>query len=98
MLGLFTAGLSTAVVHAQLNRASITGTVTDSSGAVVADVEVTATNLGTKETARTVTNGDGIYSILNLFPGTYALHFTKSGFKTVDLPNITLESTQVAKI
>jgi len=39
--------LSCQGVSAQANRASITGTVTDSSGAVVAGVEVTATNTGT---------------------------------------------------
>jgi hypothetical protein len=90
--------LSTGVASAQLNRSSITGTVTDSTGSLVPDVEVTATNLATRETAKVMTNGDGIYSILNLFPGTYAVRFSKEGFKAVDLPEITLQSTQVAKI
>jgi hypothetical protein len=85
-------------LQAQLNRASITGTVTDSSGATVPDVEVEATNLGTREVTHARTNAAGIYSILNLFPGQYSLSMTKAGFRPVDVPDITLQSTQVAKI
>jgi hypothetical protein len=44
------------VAWAQANRATITGTVTDSTGAVVADVEVTATNTGTNVPAQTTSN------------------------------------------
>ena len=84
-------------LHAQGNRATITGTITDPSGAVVQGVEVTATNLGTREETHAVTNNDGIYSVLNLFPGPYSLKFEKTGFKPIDIPSITLLSTQVAK-
>ena len=89
--------LSVGTLDAQLNRASITGTVVDSSGGVVADVNVTATNLGTREVTRGRTNGTGIYSILNLFPGKYSLHFSRAGFTPIDVAEITLQSTQVAK-
>ena len=89
--------LSVGTLDAQLNRASITGTVVDSSGGVVADVNVTATNLGTREVTRGRTNGTGIYSILNLFPGKYSLHFSRAGFTPIDVQEITLQSTQVAK-
>lgn len=64
----------------------------------MAGVEVVAKNLGTNIPSSTVTNGDGIYSIPNLFPGSYSLEFTKSGFKPVEYPRITLESTQVAQM
>ena len=83
---------------AQVNRATITGTVTDSSGAVVAGAEVTATNTGTNVPTKTVSNGDGIYVIPNLFPGPYSVEFKKDGFETLLRPAITLESTQVARI
>ena len=86
------------VLGAQSNRATITGTVTDSSGAVVAGVEVTAKNLGTNVLSSTVSNADGIYSIPNLFPGAYSLEFRKTGFKPVTFPSVTLESTQVAQM
>src|ERR1700691_4351695 len=85
-------------LSAQTNRASITGTVTDRSGAIVPGVNVTATNVDTGVVTPGVTNGDGIYTIPNLFPGKYAVHFEKQGFKAEDRPNITLESTQVAEL
>jgi hypothetical protein len=84
-------------VQAQLNRAAVTGTVKDSSGGIVADVDVTGTNLGTREVTKGRTNADGIYSILNLFPGKYSLHFSHTGFTPIDILEITLQSTQVAK-
>ena len=71
--------LASQAAWAQANRASITGTVTDTSGAVVQDVEVTATNTGTKVPAKTVSNQDGIYVIPNLFPGQYSVEFKKDG-------------------
>jgi hypothetical protein len=94
LLALFCAAGS----FAQTNRATITGTVTDSSGAVLPGVSVSATNVDTGVTTPTVTNNDGIYRIPNLFPGNYAVHFEKQGFKSEDRPNTTLESTQVAEI
>ena len=86
------------VLRAQVNRASITGTVTDVSGAVMPGVEVTARNVDTNVETTTVTNGDGIYVLSNLVPGTYALTFRKSGFKEVVQPAVALISTQVAEI
>jgi hypothetical protein len=90
--------LSNQRAWAQSNRASITGTVKDSSGALVSGVEVTATNKGTNEATKTVSNQDGIYVIPNLFPGQYSVEFKRDGFETVVRPVITLESTQVARI
>lgn len=86
------------LLRAQSNRATITGTVTDSTGAPMAGVDVTAKNLGTSVLTTAVANEDGIYSIPNLFPGGYSLEFKKDGFKPVTYPNITLDSTQVAQI
>jgi len=83
---------------AQANRATITGTVTDSSGAIVPGVEVTATNAGTNVPAKTVSNDAGIYVIPNLFPGQYSVEFKKDGFETLRRPSVTLESTEVARI
>lgn len=86
------------LAQAQGNRASITGTITDSSGSTVADVEVAVTNTGTGEVIRSRSNDTGIYSVLNLAPARYSVKFTKQGFKPVDVPSFTLLSTQVAKL
>ncbi|MGO9085024.1 MAG: TonB-dependent receptor domain-containing protein [Candidatus Sulfotelmatobacter sp.] len=83
---------------AQANRATITGTVTDSSGAIIPGVEVTATNTGTNVPAKTVSNDAGIYVIPNLFPGQYSVEFKKDGFEILRRPSVTLESTEVARI
>lgn len=85
-------------VLGQANRASITGTVTDASGGVIVGVDVTAKDLGTNVVTGAVTNADGIYTILNLFPGEYSIEFKKAGFKEVVQPSVTLISTQVAGI
>jgi len=90
--------LLTQPAFAQANRATITGTVTDASGAMVPGVEVTATNTGTNVPTKTVTNDDGIYVVPNLFPGPYSVEFKKEGFETISHPSLTLESTQVARI
>jgi hypothetical protein len=83
---------------AQSNRATITGTVDDSTGASVADVEVTATNSGTGVPAKTVSNSTGIYVLPNLVPGPYSVEFKRAGFETLFRPSITLNSTEVARI
>jgi len=83
---------------AQANRATITGTVTDSTGAVIAGVEVTATNTGTNVPEKTASNQFGIYVVPNLFPGVYSLAFEKSGFETLLRPAVSLNSTEVARI
>ncbi len=82
----------------QANRASITGTVTDATGGVMAGVDVSARNTDTNIETTAVSNDDGIYLLPNLPPGTYALTFRKSGFKEVKQPEFTLISTQVARI
>jgi hypothetical protein len=94
LLQLLVAGM----VRAQANRATVTGTVRDSTGAAIPGTEVRAKSLATNVATSTETNAAGIYSILNLFPGTYSLEFKKSGFKSVEYTAITLESTQIAEI
>jgi hypothetical protein len=86
------------VASAQSNRATITGTVTDSSGALVSGVEVTAINVDTNVPSKTVSNQDGIYVIPNLFPGRYSVEFKREGFDILSRSAVTLESTQVARI
>ena len=85
-------------MNPQSNRASITGTVTDATGAVIAGVSVAARNVATDAETTTVSNGDGIYVLGNLPPGTYALTFRMTGFKEIVQPAVTLISTQVAEI
>jgi Carboxypeptidase regulatory-like domain len=68
--------------HAQQVLGSITGTVLDSSGAVVPDATVKATNLATNLEVTGKSEGNGTYVIRDLTAGTYKLTFTKDGFQT----------------
>lgn len=60
---------------------SISGTVTDTSGAAVPGATVTATNIATGVAVTQQTNGDGFYSFQSLPLGTYTVDVVQKGFK-----------------
>ena len=60
----------------------ITGTVTDSSQAVVPHATVSVKNVQTNVVTGTETNDSGVYTILSVIPGTYTVTVEHSGFKT----------------
>ncbi len=84
-------------VHAQ-TAAQITGEVRDSSGGVVPNVAITATNIGTNAVRQTVTGVSGVYAIPDLVPGSYSLKAVATGFRTVERTNIELQVQQAAKV
>lgn len=69
---------------------SISGTVTDSTGAVVPNVKVTATQMATGIAAKTTTTGDGTYSLPGLAPSTYRIDVSASGFSSYTENNLRL--------
>ena len=75
-------GLSCAMAtaFAQATSASLTGAVTDTSGAAIPGAAVTVTNTGTGLAQATVTTGDGVYRVAPLPPGSYALKVMAQGF------------------
>ncbi|HEX2711433.1 MAG TPA: TonB-dependent receptor, partial [Candidatus Acidoferrales bacterium] len=83
---------------AQDVTATITGTVTDPSGAALVGATVTAreTERGTVWTAHA--NEEGIYSLLRIPIGTYEVKAEMGGFKTAIHPAITLDLNQTARI
>ena len=87
-----------AVLYAQMGRASITGIVSDSTGAIVPGVTVTATQTGTRVTTATTTNEAGNYTVSALPIGQYSISFTKPGFKVHSRTGLDLGSGQVARI
>jgi hypothetical protein len=72
---------SLGILAAQEFRASVSGHVTDSTGAVVPLAKVQATNLATKETSSAITDNSGSYTIPLLQPGMYRLTVQATGFK-----------------
>ena len=81
-VALFTT-LAVNSLQAQVDTGSITGTVTDASGAVVSGAKVTLTNEGTGTVLSTLTGADGIYDFSPVRIGTYKLDASANGFKTV---------------
>jgi len=67
--------------YAQAVNATLLGTVTDSSGAVIPNAKVTATEITTNSTRASQTNDSGYYSFPNLPPGSYAVMVEAAGFK-----------------
>jgi hypothetical protein len=80
--------------YAQTFRGAINGSVTDPSGAVVANAKVTATNVGTSVVLNTVTTSNGEYSFQDLPLGTYKVTVSAGGFSqvTVDQVSVTAGS------
>jgi len=74
------AGTTTAA--AQDARGSISGRVTDTSGAVLPGVSVTVVNIDTNSPTTTTTSDQGRYAVLYLLPGTYRVTATLDGFRT----------------
>jgi hypothetical protein len=83
---------------AQRSASSLSGTVTDQSGAVVptANMVITEISTGVSTTART--NGQGFYLISNLQPGTYKLHVEKAGFEGFERTGIVIQVGQPTTI
>ena len=70
------------VVLAQTERGSISGVVTDSTGAVVPGATVTITNLDTKSAQTLTTNDQGLYEAPFLLPASYKVTASAPGFST----------------
>ena len=68
--------------RAQVTGATLTGSVSDPSGAAIPNAQVSAKNTGTGVATSATTNADGFYTIPNLLPGTYDVTTTASGFAT----------------
>ena len=74
----------------QGERATISGTVTDSTGAVVPQVSISVRNESTNVVLKTESNATGLYVAPALPPGSYEVTAQKQGFRTFKLSNIPL--------
>jgi len=75
---------------------ALAGTVTDSTGAVVRDVKITATSADTGQARTATTAADGTYTIGLLPPGNYRVRFEAPGFKILEIPAATVTVTETA--
>src|SRR5215510_859026 len=80
------------------NRGTITGRVTDESGAVVPGVSLKVTNVNTNVSRDTLTNETGVYSLELLPVGEYRVEAELTGFKKEVRSGLNLTVDQVARI
>src|SRR5580700_3124605 len=76
--------------EAQVAGATLSGVITDLSGASIANATVSIRNVGTAEVREAVSNGDGFYSAPNLRPGSYEVSASAEGFAKAVQKDITL--------
>lgn len=82
----------------QAGGATMSGTITDPSGAVIRGAVVQVTNQSTNASRKTVTNAAGYYQVQALIPGTYSVSVKMHGFKSSIRFNIPLQVAQSAQI
>jgi hypothetical protein len=83
---------------AQQTLGGITGEVTDSSGSVIQNADVTITGEQTGLTRTVKSNGSGEYQFVNLPIGTYTLTYTAEGFQVQSTPHITVQADRTATV
>lgn len=86
------------VAFAQAGRGSISGLVSDPSGAVVNGAQVTALNHATGVALHTVTSDAGLYSFVSLTPGSYVVTASQKGFERVAQDNVLVTVDQVTTV
>jgi Carboxypeptidase regulatory-like domain/TonB-dependent Receptor Plug Domain len=82
----------------QAQNAAVSGTITDSTGAVVSGVQVTVRNLATNLSRSTSSSATGAYSVTNLEVGAYEITAKKDGFRTFHLPSLDLTVAHVSTV
>src|SRR5215831_18691226 len=85
-------------VYAQTGQGMLTGSVTDSSGAIVSDVSVVVRNENTGFIYTAVTTQEGIYRVPYLNVGTYEVTFEAAGFKKLARRDIPIRSTETLRL
>src|SRR5215813_10217285 len=97
-IGLLLALLVSVTVFAQGERGALNGIVTDQNGAVVANAEVLATNIGTNIETKTTTTDAGVYRLSSLPAGKYKIAVKAQGFQTAILNEVNLFVAQTLTV
>src|SRR5215469_3400757 len=100
-IGFLAQGILTGILSATAwsqSTASLSGTVTDPTGAVVPGAKVTVHSLGTGAVREFVTDAAGIYVVPSLQPGDYKVQATATGFGTFTVEKVNLDVDQKATV
>jgi len=84
------AALVSIQVHAQVTGATLSGTVTDTSGGIIRDAEVSVKNTATGISRAVTVDSAGFYTVPNLLAGIYEVRVTAAGFSTALHSDLTL--------
>ena len=90
--------LCSITVFGQSNRGGISGTVVDSTGAVVPGATVTITNLGTNQTIKLTTSTTGAYTATLLDPVDYSITVEAPGFKRTVVAKVKVDTATTASV
>ncbi len=95
LVALFSFSLT---VAAQTSRGTVSGVVTDPSGAVVSGASITLTSAATGLSRTSTSNDEGFYRFDAVDLGTYSVNITASGFGALTKTNITVNANQTSAI
>ena len=98
LLVFLSAMLLVAPAFSQGTNATVTGTIADSTGALIPGVSVTATNTATGVVNTVITNETGSYNFPTLLPGAYKLSAELSGFQTQSYTNVRLGNADQVRL
>jgi hypothetical protein len=88
----------TLAAFAQGDRGTITGTVSDATGAVVPNASIQVTNSDTAAVYQIATTSTGNYTLANLPAGTYVLSVDATGFKKLNRPGLVVQVAETVRI
>src|SRR5262249_18252483 len=91
LLTAFFATIALTVAFAQSNRGTLAGTVLDTTGAVVANAQLTATGTTTGAVYKTTTSDTGAYRFTDMQLGAYDIQVTATGFKTTTRTGVQIQ-------
>jgi len=97
-LAVFALLALTMSAFAQVQNGQLTGTVTDPTGAAIANAKITVTNPATNLSVSTTTNASGNYTVKELPVGTYKLVAEASGFKTVSNTDVPVNAGTISHV
>src|SRR5436305_11696251 len=83
---------------AQTEKATVRGTVTDSTGAVVPEAIITVSDIATNLDRKTASDSNGNFEVPNLQPGTYSVKADKVGFRSFVAASVLLDAGQVRRV
>ena len=98
LASLVAAMLLVPTLRAQVLYGSLTGHVTDSTGAVLASAHVEAVNVNTGVVSQATTDASGGYRFTALQPGVYRVSISATGFKTITTDGVRVSANAVARV